>query len=876
MVGRPEEPAHPTDVVDNPIPPSVPYATVPLLVGEEYVAPLSCAINPAKDLIACGTETGVLLIYRSFSMQLVRSLKVDESAIYKLIWAPDSQSIIVITMGSILWVSLARDTSITKVVNGGSVYIPGQATKGGSNEYLDAQRDAKVNQADEAQGDIIEAWNLEDQELSLLSYSISTWLIEIDPTLLYSIKFGSKDFCYRSCFRVIGVELLTTVALNYYEAVGLKSITFLAHRRNGSLSGTHSWATVEEIDYTSALATAFGMTHIPPTSDILAITGYVFVVSTGLKYVIFRRNTLFSPYSCVGAINYTPQMLIQGIGYTGTTAERRFEAHKQTLYTNEEPTIAITIVPARQEISNTNNSVNLSLNTRADAYEVLRALTSVPRRGEGNRSYIAKFRSFHHFFLFIYAYHASLCRANITHGGSRFYQALTDLNFQSLFNYAATAAREGDAFEKLISMLSFTFSANMCDFSAILCDDLIASFTLAEIGDDSKDTTEMARIDMYMTGVFNLADIFKALGNEVMKCAPDLHMLYPNPNLAELLLNYRTISFRTSVDKQWLYVANPRFILTLSICNNVCEIYEYGENFLISDLVFDVRPLSSIQVEFGYAPYELVMASVGYSPPYTSENIQLLSSNNSKATIKQTNVLYANLAFLFQSNNPTNKNTIRRSKLTSLERRRRRIIGRKRNTSDPTTLSESRAFKGKKIGRRKQRTSSEPSTVGTLTSEEPSTITINSNSAINQNEVGPELEPEPEPGSQVGNLTITAPDINTLQRLLLHVEPQLIFWACREVQDFNSCFPGFETVSTNVLYIEREDELDIDQSTLYPSTALPRAVDVDYRELQYPTKTVQDDNLDILSWEDSVPTYHYLLSYADIHKLPIKLIIAIT
>ena len=864
MDSRPEEPTNPTKVVDNPLPPSVPYASVPLLVGEEYAAPLSCAINSAKDLIACGTETGVLLIYRSFSMQLVRSLKVDESAIYKLIWAPDSQSILAITMGSILWVSLARDTSVTRVVGGEPAYIPGQATKGGSNEYLNVQRNDRSSAVAEPRGDIIEMWSLEDQELSLLSYSISTWLIEVDPSSLHHVKFGSKDFHYRSCFRVIGVELLITVALNYYEATGLKSISFFANRCSGTSSDMHSWAVANEVDYTSVLASAFETTSIPVISDVLAITGHVFVVSTGLKYVIFRRATLFTPYSFAGKIEYTPQMLIKGIGYTGAVVERRFEAHKQTLYTSEEPTIAVTFVTARQKsamTSATSIDTNISGNTSVDAYEVLRALTSMHRQGEGNSSYFTEFRSFHHFFLFIYAYHASLCRASITCGHSRFYQALTDLTFPSVFSLAATAAREGNAFTKLIGITSFTFSADICDFSSVICDELIASFTLAEIRDNCKDTDEVTKIDVYMTGVFNLADIFRALGDEVIKQAPDLCLLYPNPSLAELLLNYRIISFKTSIDKQWLYVANPRFILTLSTRHNVCEIYEYGENFLISDLVFDMRPLPAVQVEFGYAPYELVMASVGYSPPYTSENTRLLSAGHSKAAIKQANVLYADLASLSRANRITDKNSSRRLRLTPRERPRKKIDRRKRDMSGSVSVSsEGKVFKGNRTARRKSQGSPESGTVGHLATDELSSMTASS--TVNPDEL--EVQEE--------NLAITTSDIDSLQRLLLQVEPQLVFWACREVQDFNSCFPGFETVSTNVLYIEREDELDIDPSSLYPPTALPRAVDVDYRELQYPTRTVKDDELDILSWEDSVPIYHYLRSYTEVHELPIKLI----
>lgn len=866
MDSRPEEPVYPTDVVDNPLPPSVPYASVPLLVGDEYTVPLSCAINPTKDFIACGTETGVLLIYRTFSMQLVRALKVDESAVYTLIWAPDSQSIIVVTIDSIVWVSLARDTSVTKVVGGESIFIPGTAVKGGSNEYLSMSRGAKAESVEEAQGDIIEAWRLESQDLSVLSHSISTWLIEIDPVSLHYTKFGSKDFCYRSCFRVIGVELLIIVALNYYEAVGLKSITFLANRCGDPSPATDSWTTVEEVDYTDTLASALNMTSIPPTSDVLAITGHVFVVSTGLKYVIFRRNTLFTPYTFVGKIEYTPQMLIQELRYIGDVAERRFEAHKQTLHTNEEPTIAITFSLAKQLNNNPNSD---SDNIRADTYEALRAIAAIPKQGEGNKVYIAKFRSFHHFFLFIYAYHASLYKANITDGGSRFYQALTDLNFQSLFSCAATAAREGDTFEKLIGTLSFTFSADICDFSAILCDELIASFTLMEVSNICKDSIELPRIDIYMTSIFNLADIFKALGNDVMKYAPDLHLLYPNPSLAALLLNYRTISFKTSIDKQWLYLANARQILTLSVTHNVCEVHEYGENFLISDLVFDMRPLSSIQVELGYAPYELVMASVGYSPPYTLENSRLLSSNYNKTAVKQANVIYADFASLSHINDKiANKNNIRKSKLTILGRQRKKIAGRKRNVlSSIDTSSKNRDFKSKKTSRRKLQACSEVSTVNTLTNEELSTTILDSNLTTNQN--------EHETGPQEGSLTVTASDISALQRILLQVEPQVIFWACREVQDFNSCFPGFETVSTNVLYIEREDELDIDQSHLYPQTALPRAIDVDYRKLQCPTKIVQDDDLNILSWEDSIPSHHYLLSYTDVHKLPIKLTMTI-
>lgn len=871
MDSRPEEPADPTEVVDNPLPPSVPYASVPLLVGEEYAAPLSCAINPAKDLIACGTETGVLLIYHSFSMQLVRSLKVDENAIYKLIWAPDSQSILAITMGSILWVSLARDTSITRMVSGDSIYVPGQAAKGGSNEYLTTQGAGREDALREPQGDIIEAWSLEDQELSLLSYSISAWLIEVDPSALHYTKFGAENFRYRSCFRVIGVELLITVALNYYEATGLKSIIFLANKCNDPSSDMHSWAAINEVDYTAALADAFGVTSIPATSDVLAITGHVFVVSTGLKYVIFRRNTLFTPYNLAGKVDYASQLLIQGIGYTGSVNERRFEAHKQTLHTNEEPTIAVTFVTTKQTMAVTNFSTGIdtkntgvSRGTSADAYEVLRALMSIPRQGEGNQSYVAEFRSFHHFFLFIYAYHASLCRASITYGRSRFYQALTDLTFQSLFTSAANAAREGDAFTKLMTILSFTFSADICDFSSVIYDELIASFTLVEVSDGCKSTEKTATIDMYMTGVFNLADIFKALGDDVLKQAPDLCLLYPNPSLAELLLNYRITSFKTSIDKQWLYVANPRFILTLSTKHNVCEIYEYGENFLISDLVFDMRPFPAIHVEFGYAPYELVMASVGYSPPYTPENIRLLSANCSKTTIKQTNVLYANLASLSQASRVTSRNASRRLKLVPQRKSRRRIDKRKRDAPSPiSTLSENRGFRGKKVNQQRTQANPESSATGPLTSDDLSSITTSS--MVNPNEAGAQEE----------NLAITTSDIDSLQRLLLQVEPQLVFWACREVQDFNSCFPGFETVSTNVLYIEREDELDIDQSDLYPPNALPRAVDVDYRELQYPTKTVQDDELDILSLEDSIPAYHYLRSYAEVHELPIKLTIEI-
>lgn len=226
-------------------------------------------------------------------------------------------------------------------------------------------------------------------------------------------------------------------------------------------------------------------------------------------------------------------------------------------------------------------------------------------------------------------------------------------------------------------------------------------------------------------------------------------------------------------------------------------------------------------------------------------------------------MLYANLASLSQASRVTSRNASRRLRLVPQRKSRRRIDKRKRDAPSPiSTLSENRGFRGKKVNQQRTQANPESSATGPLTSDDLSSITTSS--MVNPNEAGAQEE----------NLAITTSDIDSLQRLLLQVEPQLVFWACREVQDFNSCFPGFETVSTNVLYIEREDELDIDQSDLYPRLRYPGLLTW-ITELQYPTKTVQDDELDILSLEDSIPAYHYLRSYAEVHELPIKLTIEI-
>lgn len=55
---------------------------------------------------------------------------------------------------------------------------------------------------------------------------------------------------------------------------------------------------------------------------------------------------------------------------------------------------------------------------------------------------------------------------------------------------------------------------------------------------------------------------------------------------------------------------------------------------------------------------------------------------------------------------------------------------------------------------------------------------------------------------------------------------QVVFWATQPIEDFSAQCPGFTTIASNVLYIEREDEYDLDPDTrLYDPSFPPRAID---------------------------------------------------
>ncbi|TNJ26874.1 Encystation-specific secretory granule protein-1 [Giardia muris] len=808
----------------SPLPPSIPYASSVIDYDDVYSNPLTCSLNATGEYIACGTETGLLAVYHAFSMQLLHLVRVCTEAIYRLYWAPDSQSIVVITMVSVHWISLGdekqKETQPIKHETDGVSFSIDSEPKTTSKEETWKLLPTPLK-ADSVLGEWIlkndvagVAKEEEEHELSLLTYSPLSWYTVLDLSTLDERKFFN-GFDYQNTMRIVGFELVLVLATSFYSSKHICTLTFVLPGESHGYSLPNLIETLPShsiqhknvlnfICHDSLVFQALNISVLPPMADVIGLAGNIIVISFGTVFLLLSRP----PASSSSATTTSQQFKLAGI-------------HPLTLSQLEEllKTEVKDINPRRL---NTNRQTLCSPQASSICCEVI---------GQEIR---ISFSSPLDLFSFVYSYHAGVAHysfpLSIQHLDALSpFKTLSDLTLETLLDEFGSRL-EPCSFTALITdsiLITFSVafsaadSAPLASFEAlkrartdIACSDLLTNMT-AEHVEFLSSSMEKGTLTLSPQSFSSLALVLDGVATD-LSSSP----LYNYANVHQLVHathEYRILSLSTNPDGSWLYLSTPTCFLTLCPLEGCCEVYEYSNAFLHVDAHFGWRLSNVASFEYGHPAVEILVATVGIYPVCDDFPYRLTPIPAHEGLKQQTSGI--------------DLPDMSSEMAAATEKKRRR--GRPRKS----TLSKQKAVAD-------ARNTFEDSNDQVIEPFDPDM------------EVPHDLSPE-----------------------RLHFQPQVLLWAEQTIQDFSSCFPGFETVCTNVLHIEREDELDEAPDTLlYADEVRPRAVDVDYAKILHPP--VLDLNLDLdrelldapQPQKGRLSSHHFLSAYLRLHTLPLRTI----